>query len=108
MRLVLRKLGYRPDVVGNGHEVIEAFQRQRYDVVLMDLQMPEMDGLQATRSLRAELAPAEQPRIVAVTADVVKERIQLCLDAGMDRCLTKPLQLPTLIDALVECRELAT
>src|SRR5690606_5129206 len=92
MRLILDRMGYRADVVANGREAVEAAEQQRYDVVLMDLQMPEMDGLEATRHIRARLAAEVQPLIVAVTADVVQEARSRCMEAGMDAYLTKPIQ----------------
>ena len=105
MRLVLKRMGFQPDVVGNGLEAVQAARQQHYDVVLMDLQMPEMDGLEATKTLRSELAEAEQPWIVAVTADALKDRIQLCYEAGMDDCVTKPVRVQALAEALGRCRE---
>ncbi|MCG8416451.1 MAG: response regulator [Proteobacteria bacterium] len=105
MRLVLSRLGYRPDVVGNGLEAFQAARRQRYDVILMDLQMPEMDGMEATRQLRAQLADRDQPRIIAVTADALKERIDDCYQAGMNDYVSKPVQVQILVEALRRCRK---
>jgi PAS domain S-box-containing protein len=97
--LTLSKLGYRADVAGNGLEVLEALQRQPYDVVLMDVQMPEMDGLEATRRLRANAA-FDQPQIIAMTANVMQGDREACLEAGMNDYVGKPLKVTELQDAL--------
>jgi len=89
--LLLERLGYRADLAGNGVEALAALHRQPYDLVLMDLQMPEMDGLEATRRIRAELPPSRQPRIVAMTASVQREQRDACLAAGMDDFVAKPV-----------------
>jgi PAS domain S-box-containing protein len=104
----LERLGYRADVAANGQEVIQSLRRQPYDVVLMDVQMPEMDGLEATRYIRqmspSELAAQSQPRIVAMTANVLGEDREACLAAGMEDFLSKPIQPGELIAALNKCR----
>jgi PAS domain S-box-containing protein len=89
---ILTKLGYRADVVGNGQEAVEAVRDGTYDVVLMDVQMPELDGIDATRAIRADLPAAHQPRIVAMTASVFAEDRAACLAAGMDGYLAKPIR----------------
>lgn len=99
-RNILERLGYSPNVVSTGAEVIEALHRQSYDVVLMDVQMPVMDGLEATRRVRAELPPDRQPKIIATTANVLEEQRQACFDAGMDDFVAKPLQVHELTHAL--------
>ena len=71
----------------------------------MDLQMPEMDGMEATRQLRAQLADRDQPRIIAVTADALKERIDDCYQAGMNDYVSKPVQVQILVEALRRCRK---
>ncbi len=96
--LMLKRLGYRADVAGNGIEAIEAVKRQPYDVVLMDVQMPEMDGWEATRRIRA--AGGAQPRIIAMTADATREGREACFAAGMDDYLCKPIQPADLVAAL--------
>ena len=101
---MLERLGYRADVVADGQEAVEALYRQRYDVVLMDVQMPEMDGLEATRCVRAELPAERQPYIVALTANAMKGDRERCLAAGMDDYLSKPVKLDALRDALARCR----
>jgi PAS domain S-box-containing protein len=96
----LERMGYRADVAGNGLEVLEALQRQQYDVVLMDVQMPEMDGLEATRAIHKGLPAKQHPRIVAMTANAMQGDREECLAAGMDDYLTKPIQVKALHDAL--------
>jgi CheY-like chemotaxis protein len=98
--LLLQKVGYRADVAANGVEALDALERQPYDVVLMDVEMPEMDGLEATRQIR-RMAPVEpRPRIIAVTAKALQGERERCLRAGMDDYLTKPIRLHELIEAL--------
>ncbi len=103
--LMLQKLGYGADIVGNGLEALEALRRQPYDIVLMDLQMPEMDGMEATRQIRAQSAAWKQPRIIALTANAMRGDRELCLAAGMDDYLSKPLRLEDLQAALRRCSE---
>ncbi|MFH1568574.1 MAG: response regulator [Gemmatimonadota bacterium] len=98
--LLLERLAYRADVAANGVEALEALRRQPYDAVLMDVQMPEMDGLEATRRVRRELAAASQPRIVAMTANAMQEDREECLAAGMDDYLSKPIRIAELTAAL--------
>ena len=90
--LMLQRLGYRADSAANGREALEAVLRRRYDVVLMDVQMPEMDGLQATREICARLKADVRPRIVAMTANVSTTDRTLCSEAGMDDFLSKPVR----------------
>ncbi len=98
--LMLERLGQRPDVVGNGLDAVRALHAARYDVVLMDVQMPVLDGLEATRRIRAELPPGRQPRIVAMTANALVEDREACCAAGMDDHLAKPVRASELADAL--------
>jgi CheY-like chemotaxis protein len=98
--LLLQKLGYRADVAGDGTEALEALERQPYDVVLMDVQMPEMDGLEATRRIH-QLWPAEsRPYIIAVTANAMEGDREACLAAGMDDYMSKPIREEELSSAL--------
>ena len=99
-RLMLAKLGHRVDVVGNGREAVEALRWASYDLVLMDVQMPEMDGLEATRRIRTDLPGPRQPHIVALTASVASEDRMACRDAGRDGYLAKPVRLAELSAAL--------
>lgn len=102
--LMLRKLGYQADIVNNGLEVLEFVQRHRYDLILMDLQMPEMDGVEATRRIRAnESERGYRPHIVALTASVLAEDRENFFAAGIDDFLGKPVKYETLsqlLDAL--------
>jgi signal transduction histidine kinase/CheY-like chemotaxis protein len=100
---LLERMGYRPDVASNGLEALAAVHRQHYDVVLMDVQMPEMDGLEASRRITSELDASKRPRLVALTANALKGDQQMCLEAGMDDYLAKPLDFVHLQDALLRC-----
>jgi signal transduction histidine kinase/DNA-binding response OmpR family regulator len=99
---ILERLGYRPDVVGNGLEVLEALRRQTYDMVLMDVHMPEMNGLDATRHIVITLSK-NRPWITALTAGAMKENRDECIAAGVDDYLTKPINVQELQDGLVRC-----
>ncbi|MCX4246232.1 response regulator [Paraliomyxa miuraensis] len=96
---MLERLGYDADAVGNGHEVLRALLRTPYDVILMDVQMPDMDGLEATRQIRAD-RHGPQPRIIALTANAMESDRQACLDAGMNDYLSKPVNRAALIEVL--------
>jgi CheY-like chemotaxis protein len=96
---LLQQMGYRADVAADGVEAVECVQRQPYDLVLMDVQMPEMDGLAATR-LIVERLGAARPRIVAMTANAMQGDREACLAAGMDDYLTKPIRVEALVQAL--------
>jgi CheY-like chemotaxis protein len=100
---ILEKLGYRADVVTNGLEVIDALKRQTYDLVLMDVQMPEMDGLEATQWICRYYQGKDQPWIIALTANVMQGDREKCLAAGMNDFLGKPLRVEELIAALGRC-----
>ncbi len=97
---LLSQMGYRADLAANGIEAIESIERQPYDVVLMDVQMPEMDGLQATRRITARWKPHDRPRIVAMTANAMQGDREACLAAGMDDYVTKPIRVDALVAAL--------
>jgi signal transduction histidine kinase/DNA-binding response OmpR family regulator/anti-sigma regulatory factor (Ser/Thr protein kinase) len=99
-RLQLESLGYQADVVSDGVQVLKALERESYDLILMDVQMPNMDGLTATRSIRARWPQQLRPVIVAVTANAMIEDRARCLEAGMDDYLTKPLTRDRLAAAL--------
>ena len=101
---LLQQMGYRADLASNGIEAIESIERQPYDVVLMDVQMPEMDGLEATRRITARWQPGERPRIVAMTANAMAGDREECLAAGMDDYVTKPIRVDALVEALLQVR----
>ena len=97
---LLAHRGYRVDVAGTGQEVLDALARRPYDLILMDVQMPEMDGLETTRRIR-RLPLDRQPRILAMTAHAMPGDRELCLEAGMDGYISKPVQLADLESALL-------
>ncbi|MDZ8035815.1 MAG: PAS domain S-box protein [Nostoc sp. DedSLP04] len=101
--LMLQKIGYGAEVVSNGLEAIAALQKQRFDVVLMDVHMPKMDGLEATRKICQEWEVGFRPYIIAITANAMRGDRQLCLAAGMDDYISKPIQLQELAQALSKC-----
>lgn len=90
---VLEKMGYLADMTANGLEVIEALKRQSYDLIFMDVQMPEMDGLEAAQRIVKEFDPTRRPVIVAMTANVMQGDRERCLKAGMDDYIAKPVQI---------------
>ena len=98
---MLRHLGYRADLAADGAEAVEAVRRVPYDVVLMDLQMPDVDGIEATKQIIAEHPPGRRPRIIALTANAFDEDREQCLRAGMDDYMSKPLKAETLEAALL-------
>jgi CheY-like chemotaxis protein/HPt (histidine-containing phosphotransfer) domain-containing protein len=97
---LLERLGYGADVASNGVEALEALERQRYDVVLMDVQMPELDGLDASRQICERWPPETRPRIIAMTANAMREDREACFAAGMDDYLAKPIRADELAEAL--------
>ncbi|MCY1064066.1 response regulator [Nannocystis sp. RBIL2] len=102
MLLMLERFGYRADCAFHGIEALDAISRHAYDIVLMDVQMPEMDGLEATRLIRRSGGP--QPRIVAMTANAMDSDREACLAAGMDDYVSKPIQIRELRAALERSR----
>jgi CheY-like chemotaxis protein len=99
MRL-LSQMGYRADLAANGIEAIQSLERQMYDVILMDVQMPELDGLEAARRICARWPRQERPQIVAMTANAMQGDRERCLEAGMDDYVSKPINVEELVTAL--------
>jgi len=93
---MIEKLGYNAAVAANGIEAIEAVRSTNYDILLMDILMPEMDGLEATKLIKEEFATKQSPRIIAMTANTVQSDEQMCLDAGMDDYISKPIRIEEL------------
>lgn len=102
---LLEKMSYTADVAGDGLEALEALRRQPYDLILMDLMMPHMDGIAATRAIRSEWPPERQPGIIAVTAADTAEDRRACLEAGMDAFVPKPVRVEELQAAIVKVGE---
>ncbi|MEO0558411.1 MAG: response regulator, partial [Bacteroidota bacterium] len=102
---MLDRLGYRVDVVANGVEAVEAVRRQCYDLVLMDVQMPEMDGLEATRQIRLSGGDMSQPYIIALTANAMEGDREACLAAGVDAYVAKPVGIQDLGAAIEQAQE---
>lgn len=100
---MLKKLGYDADLAVNGKEAIQALESRPYQIVFMDIQMPEMDGLEATHIIRNRWQLAEQPYIVALTAFGLEYSKEMCLLAGMDDYLSKPVRVEELREAIDCC-----
>jgi len=98
---MLKKLGYKADTVANGLEVLQALERQHYDVVLMDIRMPEMGGLEAARIIRQRWQSG--PKIIAITAYALKGDREKFIEAGMDDYIAKPVQKEDLAQVLKRC-----
>jgi CheY-like chemotaxis protein len=92
---ILNRLGFKPEVANNGKEVLEIVSHKKYDLILMDVEMTEMDGLEATRMIR--LCLESQPVIIAMTANAMQGDREICLQAGMDDYLSKPVELKELV-----------
>jgi len=103
---LLGQMGYRPDVAANGLEVLRSLERQPYDVILMDVQMPEMDGLEASRQICARWPRGQRPHIIAMTANAMQGDRERCLEAGMDDYVSKPIRVEELKSALSRSRPL--
>ncbi|MBE9029825.1 response regulator, partial [filamentous cyanobacterium LEGE 11480] len=101
---MLEQFGYQADIVGNGKAALAALDRAHYDVILMDIQMPEMDGITATQNIRANPTITDQPWIIAVTAHAMRGAKEEYIKQGMNDYMTKPIQKPTLIEILATAR----
>ncbi|MGN6529762.1 MAG: response regulator [Burkholderiaceae bacterium] len=104
LKILLEHSGLESDVVGNGQEAVDAVRERRYDVVFMDVQMPVMDGTEATRRILEEHPAGDRPRIIALTAGVMADEVQACRDAGVDDFLAKPIDPARLAASLARCR----
>jgi two-component system sensor histidine kinase/response regulator len=100
IQAILQKAGIRVTIVGNGKEAIRALENEQFDAVLMDIQMPEMDGLEATKAIRSTRGQQNRIPIIAVTAHALDSEKERCLSAGMDDYLTKPLNAGLLLSRL--------
>ncbi|MCC6395820.1 MAG: response regulator [Bacteroidetes bacterium] len=98
---ILKRMGYRADVAADGQEVLDALERQPYDLIFMDVQMPVMDGMEATRRIVATVPEEHRPRIIAITANVMQGDKERCLEAGMDDYISKPIKLDE-VQAIIE------
>ena len=103
---LLEQMGYRADVASNGLEAVQSVERQPYDVILMDVQMPEMDGLEASRRICARWPRGQRPTIIAMTANAMQGDREMCLEAGMDDYVSKPIRPDELIKALMKVNPL--
>jgi CheY-like chemotaxis protein len=103
---LLEQMGYRADVASNGIEAVQSVERQPYDVVLMDVQMPEMDGLEASRQICSRWPRDQRPAIIAMTANAMQGDREMCLEAGMDDYVSKPIRTEELIRALMKVNPL--
>lgn len=104
LRLILHELGYQPSVAENGHQAVRLVRDGEYDVVLMDVQMPEMSGIAATEAIRRQNPHATRPWIVALSADDTEEKRRSCLQAGMNDFLGKPISVPAIRHSLAVAR----
>jgi CheY-like chemotaxis protein len=98
---LLSMMGYQADIASNGIEAVEAIDRQRYDLVLMDVQMPEMDGIQATETIIERIPASDRPWIVAMTANAMDGDRERCIEAGMDDYISKPIRVEELVGAVL-------
>ena len=104
---MLEKIGYRLDTVANGLEAVKAVERQQYDVVLMDVQMPEMDGLEAAKTICGKDLGSRKPRIIGMTAHALASDKERCLQAGMDDYVSKPVRIELLVSALAKAERIS-
>lgn len=105
---MLERIGFSADVATNGIEALKALESKTYDVILMDMQMPEMDGLEATRKIVELYTGPERPYIIALTANAMQGDRERCLDAGMNDYISKPIRMEDLHQAFERCPRKAT
>ena len=103
---ILERMGYRADVVANGYEVIDAVRRLQYDIVFMDILMPEMDGYEATKLILDEFSKDKRPKIIAMTANAMQGDREICIEAGMNDYISKPVRVEEMHDILVKWAEI--
>lgn len=103
--LLLERMGYQADMVSNGSQVLRALELRLYDVIFMDIQMPEMGGIEATQMIRARLKESRQPHIIAMTAHTLSGDREQCLEAGMNNYISKPVRMDALVHALWQARK---
>lgn len=101
---ILQSMGYMVDFAVNGLEALQALRQKHYDVLLTDVQMPQMGGLEVARHICQEWTLEERPCMIAVTSEAMPEIREQCLNLGMDECLSKPLDVNQLVQALRKCR----
>ena len=102
---LFKNLGYLVDIVSNGIEVLEVVERQKYDIIFMDVQMPEMDGIEASEKIRKEPGMKEIPIIIAMTASAMQGDREKCIEAGMDDYISKPVSIQELTDKIIHWGE---
>lgn len=98
--IMLKRLGYNADAVNNGQQVLKAFEKRMYDLVLMDIVMPKMDGFEATKEIRKRYPSSKKPIIIALTAYVLPDGREKCIEAGMNDYIAKPVRMSELADAI--------
>jgi PAS domain S-box-containing protein len=103
---ILEKMGYRADIAANGYEVIDAVRGIQYDIVFMDILMPEMDGYEATKLILDEFSNEKRPKIIAMTANAMQGDREICIEAGMDDYISKPVRVEEMHDILVKWAEI--
>ncbi len=103
---ILDKMGFRADIAANGIEVLEAIQRINYDVIFMDILMPEMDGFEATKQIIKKYKPEDRPKIIAMTANAMQGDKEICIEAGMDDYISKPVRIEEIQNVIIKWAEL--
>ncbi len=103
---ILNRHSYQPKMVENGRLALESIRQRTYDIILMDIQMPEMDGMEATRRIRQEFPAGKQPLIIALTADALQKSRKEYMEAGMDDVLYKPVQTRKLMELLAKSKRI--
>ncbi len=104
---MLEKIGYKADTALNGIEVLEKVKNKTYDLIFMDIQMPHMDGVSATIEIKKSFPPERTPRIIAVTANSMKEDHENYIKQGLDDCVVKPFRIQNLVEVIMKTQPLA-